>query len=90
MLKSSYENMEIFVEKYLDTLKDKKLKILDIGSQDVNGSYKKIFDNPNWDYYGCDMAAGKNVDIILEDVYNWKSIKSESFDVVISDKHLNI
>ena len=84
MHESSFKNMEKFVLKYLKDYESKKLKIIDIGSQDVNGSYKSIFDNPNWQYYGCDMVEGKNVDIILNDVYNWKEINSESFDVVIS------
>ena len=76
--------MEQFTKKYLEKFKDKSIKILDIGSQDVNGSYKPIFQNTNWEYYGCDMVEGKNVDIMLNDIYDWRNIKSESFDVVIS------
>lgn len=84
MHKSSYNNMKKFVEGYLEKYKDKELTILDIGSQDVNGSYKPLFDNPNWKYYGCDMVEGNNVDIVLKDIYDWKEIKSHSVDVVIS------
>ena len=53
MHESSYERMREFVLKYLNPRK--KLKILDVGSYDVGGNYKKLFDNPNWEYYGGDI-----------------------------------
>jgi len=82
MHKSSYDKMKQFIDKYLD--KNKKLRILDIGSQDVNGTYRQLFENQNWDYIGADMEDGKNVDIILKNVYRWNNIKANSFDVIIS------
>lgn len=86
MHSSSLRNMEIFIEKYLD--KSQELKILDIGSQDVSddgiNSYKPLFHNPRWKYFGCDLVAGKNVDIVLNNIYHWKDIKHDSVDVVIS------
>jgi len=39
-----------------------KLKVLDVGSYDVNGSYRKLFQNPGWDYVGVDVSEGPNVD----------------------------
>ena len=84
MHKSSYENMKRFIEKYLNQYNNSKIKILDIGSQDVNGSYKPLFDNPTWEYHGCDMVEGRNVDIVLKDIYDWRNIKSQQYDVVIS------
>lgn len=84
MHESSYNNMKRFVEKYLKQYENQELSILDIGSQNVNGSYKLLFDKPYWKYYGCDMVEGDNVNIVLKDIYNWKEIKSHSFDVVIS------
>lgn len=76
--------MQAFVDKHLNKFKEKKIKILDIGSTDVNGSYRNLFEKNNWEYYGADIVKGKNVDIILYDHYNWKKIKSDSYDVVIS------
>ena len=74
---SSYDLMKKFKNKYNIS----NCKVLDVGSCDVNGTYKDIFDD--CDYTGCDICEGKNVDIILKDPYNWKEIKDE-FDVVIS------
>lgn len=84
MHESSYNNMKKFTEKYLKEYENRELRILDIGSQDVNGTYKPLFDNPKWSYFGCDMIEGDNVDIVLKDIYNWGEIKSNSFDIVIS------
>lgn len=84
MHKSSFEKMRVFTEEYLGHLKDEKLRILDLGSQDVNGSYRPLFNNKNWEYIGADMAEGANVDMVLPDAYDWKGIKPGYFDVVIS------
>lgn len=84
MHKSSFCKMQDFVANYLADKKNQRLYILDIGSQDVNGSYKPLFENPLWKYHGLDTAAGKNVDIIVKDNYKWNEISDSSFDVVIS------
>lgn len=84
MHKSSLDKMQKFVEKYLDKYKDQQLFILDLGSQDINGTYKQLFVHPKWHYEGADIALGKNVDIVLKDMYYWKEIKSSSYDVVIT------
>ncbi|WP_425060459.1 hypothetical protein SCACP_11730 [Sporomusa carbonis] len=81
---SSYVKMENFVQKYLNCFAAKPLKILDVGSQDINGSYKGLFAGEGWQYTGCDMVEGKNVDIVLHDVYNWSEFESDSFDVVVA------
>lgn len=76
--------MERFVEEYLICFSSRELKIADIGSQDVNGTYKEIFEKPGWKYFGCDISKGKNVDIVLNNMYNWKELRTNHFDVVIS------
>lgn len=81
---SSLAKMDSFVQRYLTQYVNQPLKILDVGSQDVNGSYKQFFANPNWEYIGCDMIAGKNVDVVLQNEYDWVEIDSESMDVVIT------
>jgi len=87
MHKSSLDKMEKFIIDHLD--KNKKLRILDIGSQDVSqegyyGSYKHLFSCDNWEYTGVDLCDGANVDIVLKDVYRWNEFSSNTFDVIIS------
>jgi SAM-dependent methyltransferase len=76
----SYHIMKYFVEKYLD--KNQKLEVLDVGSYDVSGTYKSLFQNPNWNYYGLDMIKGPNVDIVSRSEYDFGL--EEQFNVVIS------
>lgn len=80
--------MRKFVDKYLIDYRSKSLKILDIGSQDINGSYKPLFDNPGWEYSGLDMVEGKNVDVAIKDAYDWKEVRSNTYDIVISGQVL--
>jgi SAM-dependent methyltransferase len=84
MHQSSYNKMAQFVEKYLTPVKNKKLIVLDIGSFDVNGSYKPLFSIHGWNYIGIDTNPGKNVDIVISDPYSWKNIPSNYADVVVS------
>ena len=81
---SSYENMRRFVDKYLSDFSGTKIKILDLGSQDICGSYRPLFENSEWKYIGLDLTPGKNVQIVLKDPYCWQEIESNSADVVIS------
>ncbi len=73
--------MKRCAEKYLD--EQRPTTIADVGSMDVNGSYRQIFQSPRWRYIGIDIAAGKNVDIVLKDAYRFPLGRS-SVDVVIS------
>ncbi len=84
MHQSSLDKMRAFRKKFLDGREVEALKILDLGSQDVNGSYKPFFGSPSWNYVGLDMSAGKNVDIVLADPYDWREVESSSVDVLVS------
>ena len=77
---SSLHNMKVFRDSYL--LGKQNLRITDIGSLNLNGSYKELF--TEWEYIGVDIVAGNNVDIVLEDPYKWQEIETDSVDVVIS------
>lgn len=61
-----------------------KVNVLDIGSYDVNGTYRTIFNAPVYQYTGMDMSPGPNVDIVPRDIYQWTEIADETFDVVVS------
>ena len=77
--------MRYFAEKYLDPKSE--LSILDVGSYDVNGNYKDLFQNPKWKYYGLDIEPGPNVDLISKSVYDF-GLKEHFFDVVVSGNTL--
>ena len=89
---SSYRRMEWFVENYLLDFstkeKDEKIKVIDIGAYDVNGTYKPLFDDSRFEYTGFDMAKGPNVDITPDFPYDWKEIVNDTYDVVISGQCL--
>jgi hypothetical protein len=84
MHKSSYKKMQYFREKYLTKLESKVLNIIDLGSQNVNGTYKDIFNRDQWKYQGLDITAGNNVDIVIDDIYSWEKIEDNSIDILIS------
>jgi len=80
---SAMENAKLFFETYSENfLKTKETKVLDVGSQDVNGSLRSVCP-PQFDYIGVDFVAGKGVDIVLEDPYNLP-LQSESVDIALS------
>ena len=79
MHESSMKNMELFIAKQL---KNKMGIVLDIGSQDINGSYKSLF--KNWKYVGVDIVKGANVDLVLKDPYKWTEFKDGHADAIIS------
>lgn len=85
---SSFQFMQAFHDKYLIHRKNEPLKIIDIGSTDICGCYKPIFNNPTWNYKGVDLSQGPNVDIILTKPYDWHEIQSNSVDILVSGQVL--
>lgn len=84
MHKESMVRMKWFVDNYIKGM-DSKKRILDVGSYDVNGSYKHLFDDiSNYEYVGLDMVDGPNVDYVPRDPYNWEGLEDDSFDFIIS------
>lgn len=84
MHESSMLRMEYFVKNYVSNINKKEIRVLDIGSYDVNGSYKKYFSDAKFKYDGLDMVEGPNVDIVMNNPYCWENIPDDSYDVVIS------
>lgn len=76
---SAYANAEKFYEKYCKINIENK-KILDVGSYDVNGTMKPIFEKGQ--YVGLDMEEGPNVDIV--GVSHDIPFEQDEFDIVIS------
>jgi len=78
---SSLEHMARLVTQYLDPAQ--KLAIVDIGSTDINGSYRQFFGQPKWSYTGVDLTPGNNVDVVLSSPYRLP-FASGSADLIIS------
>ena len=82
MHKSAMLRMSWFVDNYV---KGKgRVRVLDVGSYDVNGCMRPLFDGTEAEYVGLDIEAGPNVDVVMNEPYNWDNIPDESFDFVVS------
>ena len=82
MHKSSYLKMQYFKETYLNP--NEELKILDIGSFDKDGNYNYglILNEKKWTYHGLDLKQGNNIDIVVENAYDWEDeIEDETYDM---------
>ena len=84
MHRSSYEKMQYFKDNYLNP--NDELQILDIGSFDRDGDYNYglILNETKWTYHGLDLKEGNNVHVVVENPYDWKEIKDETYDVIVS------
>lgn len=83
---SAYRDAAAFAQDYLQ--RQTSLQILDVGSADINGSLRPIFERDGWEYCGVDLAAGKNVDRVLSSPYEWPELDSDAYDVVVSSQTL--
>ena len=82
MHKTAMMNGENFFSTYSKYYKDTNVSVLDIGSQDVNGSLKQICPK-EFKYIGLDFEDAKGVDIVLQDPYNFP-FDDQSVDIVVS------
>lgn len=72
------------IEKFIKgIIKVEELSICDIGSRDVNGSFRKCFPS-TYSYLGVDIVPGENVDLVLSDPHRWIELDGKQFDIVIS------
>ena len=56
--------------------------IVEIGSQDVNGSIREVAP-PSYNYIGLDFAAAKGVDIVLPDAYHFP-FENDTVDIIVT------
>jgi hypothetical protein len=73
------------IERYLSHL-PYGATVLDVGSMDVNGSYRGLFE-PYFNYVGADIAPGKSVNIVMPSEYS-TGLPGRSVDVVVSGQCL--
>lgn len=85
---STYRRMKYFADTFVSKVEKSPISIYDIGSYNVNGTYKDFFEASHYNYIGVDIENGPNVDICIKSHYNWREIKSDSADVVISGQAL--
>ena len=57
-------------------------EVLDVGSLDVNGSFRAMVEAKGWRYMGLDVVPGRNVDIVTPEFEY--PFEDGAFDVVIS------
>ena len=57
--------------------------VLDVGSYNVNGTFRPLVEQRGWNYTGLDTVAGPNVDIIAQDPFAF-TFDDDAFDVVLS------
>lgn len=73
-----------FADTYCSRIVRSPIEVLDVGSLDVNGTFREIFSHCWYNYTGLDIELGNNVDIVPENIYKWDEIPDDSYDVVIS------
>lgn len=76
---SAYKSCLDFYSTYSKYLPE-DYSVVEVGSQNVNGSLREIFKNHN--YTGLDFATGRGVDIVILDPYKFP-LPNETADVVI-------
>ena len=60
-------------------------RVLEVGSLDINGSVRPLFENCN--YTGIDLGEGRGVDVVAH-VTDYHRLDDNEFDVVISTETL--
>ena len=67
----------------LERYKRPVANVLDVGSYDVNGTYRPLIEGKGWQYTGLDLTPGPNVDIVSPEPYLFP-IADNTYDIVIS------
>jgi len=80
---SAYKYCELFYQTYVAETPGPKV-VIELGSQNVNGSVRPIFNNdPTITYTGVDYVPGNGVDVILTDPYKLP-FEDSSADFIIT------
>jgi SAM-dependent methyltransferase len=87
MHQTAMMNGKLFFDCYSKNfIQGKKTTVIEIGSQDVNGSLKDVCPS-YFNYIGVDFVSAKNVDVVLTDPY-LLPFESNSIDIVVSSSCL--
>jgi hypothetical protein len=85
MHESALDKLRTFRRCYLAPYEGVPLSILDVGSAVAHpghDSNRQVMDNPAWKLQGLDIEAGVNVDIVVQEPYDWREVPSGSVDIV--------
>jgi SAM-dependent methyltransferase len=69
--------------KILDRIDLQGARLLDVGSFDVNGTYRPTVTRRGWSYTGLDITGGPNVDVVATTPYMFPLLGGW-YDIVIS------
>ena len=76
--------MREFIGQHLNDRRGRPMRILDVGGSNINGSYRDLFDDPEWIYHALDVEQGEGVDVVPKKPWRWQDVRARSYDVVIS------
>lgn len=80
---TAMSNSQSFFNAYASAFSSQKnVRVVEIGSQDVNGSLRATAPS-NFDYLGIDFVEGKGVDLVINDPYEIP-LEDQSVDIVLS------
>ncbi|MBN9127245.1 MAG: class I SAM-dependent methyltransferase [Nitrosospira sp.] len=79
---SAMINCQSFFETYAKSFSNENVRVIEIGSQNINGSLRTLSPQ-GFEYIGVDFVAGEGVDVILDDPYKLP-FDSGSADIVLS------
>jgi SAM-dependent methyltransferase len=91
MHESALDKFHVFVRWYLASYAGQPLDVLDVGSRVIgtgSASHRSTILANHWSYFGIDLEAGDNVDLVLADGYDWKEIDDDRYDVVLCSQVL--
>jgi len=80
---SALNNCKAFFDIYSKSFaRNNRTKVVEVGSQDVNGSLRQVCPQ-EFSYIGVDFQEAKGVDIVLDDPYSLP-FEDQSIDIVVS------
>src|SRR6266404_3953321 len=74
--------MEVALRRYRDSGTE-AVRVLDVGSRFLNGSYRDLIESHGWSYTGLDLEEGANVDVVADNPYHYP-IETGAYDVVVT------
>jgi len=81
MHSSAFDIGKLFFDTYIAG--DHPVKVIDVGSQNINGTLKSHITKNVTSYVGADFEAGNGVDVVLEDSYKFP-FENNTFDALVT------